>query len=538
MWSSQKRAFTGLLATFVLASVVSADVLPPRASEPASPMSINGYRAGRLVVQLTSNTHVIQDQTGRYILDTSIERATESARIAAALLASWQVTKLDRAVHPRNEGISHALGLDRFYLLDLPVTTDLDLRIRQLSAFSDLFISVEKDRRGSTHEYDEQTGGSQFPLPDDPLFEHQYALENIGQSIRGYAGTVDADLNATAAWSVVGNRPGIIVAVLDSGISFSHPDLAGQTVQGRNFTSGNTEAIDDSWVSHGTHVAGIIAARTNNGIGVAGLAHKCSIMPVRIVDRFGFSFEGYLANGLIWAADNGAKVINVSLGFESANSLHRAAVQYVAALDVVMCASSGNIATDPIGFPAALPETIAVGATNNRDEIAGFTSGGPQMDVAAPGRDIYSTWDTTALPDTYEYRSGTSFASPFVAATAALVRTLRPDLSAETIRQVIAESATDVGAPGWDPFSGSGRIDAYQALLLARSIPFQGTRLCIADLNGDGLVDFLDIQLFLQAFSDRQPLADRNNDQRFDFYDVQAYLAQYSNECPRLAAIP
>ncbi|MBX3321759.1 MAG: S8 family serine peptidase [Phycisphaeraceae bacterium] len=501
-------------------------------------MSIDGYRAGRLIVQLTSNSHVIQDQGHQFVLDTSSERATESTRVASALLNSWQVTKLDRAVHPQNEGVSRALGLDRFYFLDLPVTTDLDLRIRQLSAFSDLFVSVEKDRRGSAHLLDEQSGGSQFPLPNDPLFEQQYALENIGQSIRGYAGTVDADLNATAAWSVVGNRPGVVVAVLDSGISFSHPDLAGQIVQGRNFTSGNTEAIDDSWVSHGTHVAGIIAARTNNGIGVAGLAHKSSIMPVRIVDRFGFTFEGYLANGLIWAADNGAKVINISLGFESANSLHRAAVQYAAALDVVMCASSGNISTDPIGFPAALPETIAVGATNNRDEIVGFTSGGPQMDVAAPGRDIYSTWDTTALPDTYEYRSGTSFASPFVAATAALVRTLRPDLTAETIRQVIAASAKDIGPSGWDPFSGSGRIDAYQALLLARAIPFQGTRVCIADLNGDGSVDFIDIQLFLQAFSDHLPLADRNHDGLFDFFDVQSYLAEYSRDCQRQAATP
>ncbi|RMH11260.1 MAG: hypothetical protein D6695_09550 [Planctomycetota bacterium] len=465
---------------------------------------------------------------------------TAQSHACAELLSLWSVVSVRPAVQPANAELAHELGLDRYYLITLDQPSDIEPFAEQLRRLDALFESVEVVRplHALCTDETESDGGDGIQIPNDVLFQEQWGLENFGQTIRGRVGVVDADIDATAAWQVTRGSPEVIVAVLDSGVSFSHPDLAGQVVQGRNFTGGDAEDVDDSSVSHGTHIAGIIAARWNNHTGISGIAPNCRVMPIRVVNQIGWTFEDWLAQGIIWAADHGASVMNISLGFPSASSLHRDAIAYAFQSDVVICASSGNIAGAPIGFPAALPETIAVGGTNNRDEVASFTSTGPELTLVAPGRDICSTWDTNANPDTYEFKSGTSFACPQVAAVAALIRSIRPDLRNDTVRGILAVTCDDLEEPGPDDHSGWGRLNARRALAVAAGFPAEADPTCSADLNNDGGIDFADLLIFLVAFDEGDPIADRNHDGQIDFHDMLRYLQEYVEGCSQTTYEP
>lgn len=442
-----------------------------------------------------------------------------------------------RVVYPQDVERGARIGLDRYFAIEVP--GDPAQVAAALSGMDELFEVVEVDRpvQAALRISEEQDSATSVRT-NDPLFSQQWSLLNTGQLIRGVWGTPGADVGAVEAWAITRGRHSVIIAVLDSGVSLSHPDLAGQLVEGINLTSSNAADVDDSSVSHGTQIAGIIAARQGNGLGISGLAPGCRVMPVKIINRFNWTLEEWLAQGVIWATDHGASVLNVSLGFPSATSLHRAAIRYAFERDVVICASSGNIATDPIGFPARLQETIAVGATDNRDQVAGFTSTGPTLTLCAPGRDIISTWDTTALPDTYMVQSGTSFAVPHVAAAAGLVRSLNPRLTGPEVRRVLSVTCRDLGAAGKDSQSGWGRLDVPAALYLASTYPVEAQATCHADLNGDGLVDFADLQAFLEAFAERQPLGDWNHDGLFTFHDVLLYLSEYEDGCTQAVPVP
>jgi subtilisin family serine protease len=450
---------------------------------------------------------------------------------AGAALGRFPGAHLAPAASPRDADLATALGLDRMFLVTSAGDPDRTGLSQNLARMPLVFAAVEVLGSGHLDADDAEEASDRLPLPNDPYFPLLYALENSGQSIWGVDGTVDADIDAAGAWGVSKGSPQVIVAIIDSGVSLGHPDLAGQVVRGRNFTTPDVNDFGDDYVGHGTHVAGIIGGLWNNGVGITGLAPACRLMPIRAVDRFGFTAEEWVASGIIWAVDNGASVLNISIGFPEATSLLHAAVQYADAKGAVICASSGNIATDPIGYPARYHETICVGATDNRDEVTSFTSTGPQMTIAAPGRDIYSTWDTTAEPDTYKRKSGTSFAAPYVTGAAALVRSVNPTLSPAQVRGVLTGSAEDVGDPGWDEASGSGRLNALGALLLARRTPGDADPTCAADLNADGALSFADVQIFLQAYSDGSPPADFNHDLRIDFYDLQSFLAAYGGDC-------
>lgn len=457
--------------------------------------------------------------------------AQAHCRAARDLLGLMPGLAVRTATRPHNGALAARLGLDRCYILSGPTGTDAAAMAQQLAALDLVFESVEPLSLGRADEQDFHEADDAELLPNDPLFFSQYALENFGQTIWGVPGKRDADIDAGSAWGISTGSPSIIVAVIDSGISLSHPDLAGQLVGGYNFTSADTSDFDDKWYGHGTHIAGVIGAHLNNGIGVAGLAPKCRLMPVRVIDRFGFTAEQWVAEGIIYATDYGASVLNISIGFASGTTLLRSAVQYAYQSGVVVCASSGNIATDPIGFPARYPETIAVGASDNQDQIASFTSAGPEMTVAAPGRNIYSTWDLNSDPDTYKRLSGTSFAVPYVAGTAALILSVNPTLTPAQVQGVLEHTTDDIGATGWDQASGWGRINAHRALQRARSLPWLTNPSCRADLNADGLLDFADLQYFLAALSGGRPEADLNADGMLDFYDLQRFVLLFSHGC-------
>jgi subtilisin family serine protease len=360
--------------------------------------------------------------------------------------------------------------------------------------------------------------------------------------VDGRPGLPGADINALGAWREATGDPDLVVAVLDAGISQSHPELARKLVPGWNCLN-HTDQTDDHYTSHGTHVAGIIAAATGNRAGIAGIGWGTRLMPIVVVNKYGFGSESALAQGLIWAADHGARVASVSLGFNPPDGggddqVLRAAVQYATARGVLVCASTGNTPGAEIGAPARYPEVVAVGATDNRDELWSSTSTGPEMDLSAPGVSIWSTWDSVWRADgenTYAQKTGTSQACPHAAGVAALVLAANPNLSPGDVKGVLEATAKDLGPPGWDERYGAGRIDAAAAVRAAASnkgdLAAADAR-CIADFNGDGAVDSQDLVRYLNAFASDSRLADIAEPfGNVNIQDLLAFLNAHAQGC-------
>ncbi|MNI44762.1 Minor extracellular protease Epr precursor [compost metagenome] len=262
-------------------------------------------------------------------------------------------------------------------------------------------------------------------------------------------------------WQVNRGAQDVIVAVVDTGVDLNHPDLVGQLLPGYNAVSENDQPNDD--VGHGTHVTGVIAAAVNNNLGVAGMTWFNKVLPVKVLDQTGAGSTYAVAQGIIWAADHGAKVINMSLGNYADSEFLHDAVKYAYDKDIVLVAASGNDNTERPGFPAAYPEVLAVAATDANNEKASFSNYGDYIDVAAPGVSIASTY-----PDSqYAALSGTSMASPHVTALAALIRSTNPLLTNEQVYDLIRKSATDLGDKGKDNYFGYGLIDVVKAVKAA-----------------------------------------------------------------------
>jgi len=258
-------------------------------------------------------------------------------------------------------------------------------------------------------------------------------------------------------WALTRGSDDIVIAVLDTGVQLDHPDLRGRIAEGVNLI-GAGDPEDD--VGHGTHVAGIIAATVNNGEGVAGLSWRGRIMPVKVLDSTGSGTTYSVAEGIIWATDHGADVINMSLGnYASAEFLHDA-IRYAYDRGVVLVAASGNDNTDQPGYPAAYPEVLAVAATDAGDNKAPYSNYGDYIDVAAPGDAIASTYPGNR----YAALSGTSMASPHAAALAGLIKSVNPELTNGEIMDIMRKTAVDLGEKGRDVYFGYGRIDVVRAL--------------------------------------------------------------------------
>jgi len=279
--------------------------------------------------------------------------------------------------------------------------------------------------------------------PDDPYFGVQWGL---------------AKIEAPQAWEVTTGSPTINIAIVDTGVDPDHPDLANKLISNINFSGSAT--VDDVY-GHGTHVAGIAAAMSNNGVGVAGLGYTSTIMNVKVLDDNGVGAYSWVASGIIGAADNGADVINLSLGSTFASSTLEDAVNYAWSKGVVVVAAAGNNGDTTPFYPAYYANCIAVAATDANDALASFSNYGDWVDVAAPGLSIYSTLNN----GDYGYMSGTSMASPHVAGLASLVFTMVGDsngngLLNDEVRSQIQTTCDDIGVSG----IGSGRINAYWAV--------------------------------------------------------------------------
>ncbi|MDP2211431.1 MAG: S8 family serine peptidase [Candidatus Aquicultor sp.] len=301
---------------------------------------------------------------------------------------------------------------------------------------------------------------------DDPGLMNQWGLNNVGQIVNGIAGTIDADIDAWEAWDVTTSTPDVIIAILDTGIDQDHADLAGQIIGNKNFTSSGT--VDDLY-GHGTHVAGIAAAAANNGIGVAGLAYGAGIMNVKVLGDDGSGYTSWVASGINWAADNGAKVINMSLGGSTGSRTLESAINYAWSKGVVVVAAGGNSASSAKQYPAAYTNCIAVAATDQNDNKAYFSSFGSKwIDVAAPGVNIYSTLPnhSNRIGGTdYGYLSGTSMSTPYVAGLAALVWSTGYGNTATNVRGRIVGAADKPVSGNIYKKYGIPRINAFKAVM-------------------------------------------------------------------------
>ncbi len=284
--------------------------------------------------------------------------------------------------------------------------------------------------------------------PNDPMYERQWHLRAMG---------------APEGWSSTGRGDGIIVAVVDTGVA-PVEDLEGtDLLEGQSFVPGTRSAVDDQ--GHGTHVAGTIAQTTNNGKGVAGVAPDATILPVKVLSKYGFGSASWIAAGIDYAADNGADVINLSLGGGYSSVIHNA-VKKARAKGVIVVAAAGNSGRQGVGYPGGLEETIGVSATGPDGELAPYSSWGKGVDIAAPGGNkrkkgggvLQNTIDGKG-GEKYDEFQGTSMATPHVAGAAAIL--LSQGIAPDAVERLLLDSAR---GEGWDEQFGHGHLDLGAAI--------------------------------------------------------------------------
>ncbi len=322
-----------------------------------------------------------------------------------------------------------------FYVLLVPAD-EVEATLLALQAYTSI-ASVEIDQTASI-------AGLKI---NDPLYEYQSALELIG---------------APAAWSVTTGSSNTVIAFLDTGLDLTHIEFSGRILPGYDFVNSDTDPSDDSWSGHGTLVTGIAVAAGRNHAGIAGLNWNAQIMPIKVLDSAGNGSYTNVAAGIIWAVDNGADVINLSLGGSAApGAALDAAIAYAEAHGVVVVAAAGNGNTS-LYYPAQYASVIAVGAVDNNLERLSYSNYGPELDVVALGDNLVSTVPGGG----YATAGGTSAAAPQVAALAALLLSLENTLSPGEITALITTTALDLGDPGFDVLYGAGLIQMDIAVLV------------------------------------------------------------------------
>jgi subtilisin family serine protease len=407
--------------------------------------------------------------------------------------------------------------LDNIYLLHVSIGSDILSIVKEYASCPDVV-------------YAEPNGIACFcGIPNDTNFSHQWYLHNTGQVIwNNISGTPDADIDAPEAWDIETGSPGVIVSIVDTGIDDTHPDLATKIwnntdeIPGNGIDDDHNGYIDDGmgWdfvsndnapkdgFGHGTMCSGIAGAVTNNGIGLAGVCCKCTILPIKVLDDTGSGPWVNISRGIKYATDNGADVISMSLGGYDPSDVLRDAVNYAYGKGVFVCAAAGNYNDYVEFYPAAYDNVTAVAATDHNDcrvtpENWGWGSNyGDWVDITAPGNLIYSTMPTYYVymngngydySQNYSFGGGTSFATPQVAGVAALLLSKDPSLTPDEVKELICG--------GTDPYSsteyiGTGRLNAQKALIalqLSKGIKIKGGLGVKLVITNDGTIDFTNV---------------------------------------------
>ncbi len=312
---------------------------------------------------------------------------------------------------------------------------------------ADQVAQIKKDLKSDPDVIFVETDGNVQALdifPNDTRFGSQYGLFRT---------------HAPQGWEISTGSPSVTIAIVDSGVDASHPDLAMKVLGGIDFIDGDNTPQDG--YGHGTHVAGIAAASTNNGVGVSGVSWGAQILPVRVLDASGDGNYSNLSAGIIWSVDHGAQIINLSLGGTLPNDTLKNAVDYAINHGVMLIAAAGNDTSGNLRYPAHYPSVIAVGSTNSLDQRSGFSNHGTGLDLVAPGEAIIST-----IPGGgYGPKDGTSMSAPFVSGLAAILWGMPGMTGPQRIESIMEQSALDLGAPGWDAEYGFGLIQMDAALL-------------------------------------------------------------------------
>lgn len=302
-------------------------------------------------------------------------------------------------------------------------------------------------------------------VPNDPQYNNQWGPKKI---------------DAERAWDLTTGSPTVVIAIVDTGIDYNHPDLIDNIwtnideipndgidndfngriddVRGWNFVGNNADPFDDN--NHGTHCAGIAGAPGNNAVGMAGTSWRTQLMPVKGLDDDGSGYSSDLALAIRYAVDNGAHVINNSWGGGSYSTTLEDAVNYAVSRGAVVVFAAGNTGGETVEYPAVLPGALAVAATDANDLKASFSTYGSWVDVSAPGKNILST-----IPGGYAYMDGTSMAAPFVSGLAGLIISRHPGYTNQQVRDIIEASTDDIYTlnPTYTGLLGSGRINAWKA---------------------------------------------------------------------------
>ncbi|WP_322797865.1 S8 family peptidase [Thermoflexus sp.] len=340
---------------------------------------------------------------------------------------------------------AEALAVPRWWRIPVPPGQDPERLAEQLRQHPAVEIAeVEREVRIAA-------------TPNDPYYgSYQWNLPRI---------------RAPQAWDLITGTSSVVIAVIDTGVDYTHPDLSSSRIWlGYDFVNDDPDPMDDE--GHGTHVAGIAGANTNNGIGIAGVCWRCDLLAVKVLNVLGRGWVTDVAAGIRYAVDWGAAsgkrtIINLSLGGPSSSSVLADAVSYARSRGALLVAAAGNKNTSAPDYPAAYPGVIGVSATDSDDQRASFSNYGSYVDIAAPGEGILSTYPPSVL---YLMMSGTSMAAPHVAGVAGLVWSRKLTLSPGEVCTLLLSTADDLGAPGRDDVYGYGRLDAFEAVWAAQPL--------------------------------------------------------------------
>lgn len=381
------------------------------------------------------------------------------------------------------DSLNEMFGINSIEKLDQTETSSFLSNVYKLKFPQDKSISsvLSEYLKDSNVEYAEPNFiYSICSLPNDPYFSKQWALNQSN----------DVDIDAPEAWDLETGIKNIVIAVVDSGIDYNHPDLKDNVwinkneipgnnidddgngfvddVMGWNFTGNNNDPLDE--LGHGTHCSGIIGAVGNNSIGISGVCWNCSIMPVKVFGSSGSATLGIIIRGIKYAADNGANVISMSWGSSGESQLLKYAIDYAYSKGVVLVGGAGNEYSSHKFYPAAFDNVISVAAIDKDNFKADFSNYGAWVDVASPGVDIYSTMPTYhvtlndppySLTMDYSYASGTSMACPNVAGVVGLILSKNPALNQEEVKTLIRSTASKVGS---DTYIGTGNVNSYNCV--------------------------------------------------------------------------